>query len=377
MADINLHPATDSTSTAHADALGTATAGQEAAASRAKLSEQASLQPETNSAHLDKPPVKADEGIHWGHIAKDVGIGYGAIVGGIALTAGLIYGAGKFRLAFLPAAKPFASFVENELGAIRPAEWEELIAAGSRTADPLRTLIQMPHYGGQYADAVHMEKIIAAARDEVLSGKIQTADRLEDAISCNYLGSWHARVTKFDEQSGTFVNALRKESKFRLTGPKQYPYLEKLQDLGWFGRRDEVELGGQNYYVGSVRKRFGALQFVMPKDKTFEKAADQRLEELFTENLASRDLPQTPENLQASLERAGESEWLRARVWRYRRGTSGISQLNARTWLELGGIDSGRFAKGIDPNMEALTTPSMSEYKAKYPTFFQTPPKYF
>ena len=238
---------------------------------------------------------------------------------------------------------------------------------GIATADPFRSLINISGYGGSKLRAVQMEKIIASARDGVISGDLSGGKQVEQFIAKRYLPAF--REIPPDQMSRSYDTA------FLLGKHRAYaPTLESL--AGKAGHTAQVELDGKEFnLVRTHISRSDGVTWYLPRDRELRQATSTRVDSLF-EGLVSDVGERSPAVLNAQVDRVAEMEWLNAQTWKYDRGSAGISQLESRTWLEVAGIDSGAYKKGIDPNLEALTR-SLPDFKAAYPSFFKEPPTYF
>jgi len=241
------------------------------------------------------------------------------------------------------------------------------LETGIATADPFRSLINIGGYGSSKVRAVQMEKIIAAARDGVISGDLSGGKQVEQFIARRYLPEF--RRNELADMSRTYDQAwpFNKHRKY-------IPTLESL--VGKSSHMAKVTLDDKEFnLVRTVMSAKDGVSWKLPAGKELGQAARTRVDSLF-DGLVSDAGERSPRVMNAQIDRVAEMEWLNAQTWKYERGSAGISQLESRTWLEVAGIDSGAYKKGIDPNLEALTR-SLPEFKAAYPTFFKEPPTFF
>jgi len=241
------------------------------------------------------------------------------------------------------------------------------VETGIKTADPFRSLINIGGYGGSKMRAVQMEKIVAAARDGVISGDLSGGKQVEQFIAKQYLPAF--REISPDKMTRSYDTA------FLLGKHRSYvPVLESL--AGKAGHTAKVELDGKEFnLVQTYISRSDGVGWRLPRSHELRTAASTRVDALF-DGLVSNVGERSPKVLNAQMDRVAEMEWLNAQTWKYDRGSAGISQLESRTWLEVAGIDSGAYKKGIDPNLEALTR-SLPEFKSAYPSFFKEPPTFY
>ena len=237
------------------------------------------------------------------------------------------------------------------------------------TADPFRTLIDIRGYGGRKLIAVRMEDIVARTRNQFISGDLRTAADVEQAIARQYMpgmrGEAAAEARIYDHAN---------------TRRKHRSYLPAFQNLTAEGHGEHIAtaaVNNKNYRF--IRTLFDpsnhGASWEFSRTPETAKVASKRIEHLFVE-LVELKGEKSGTVLQSQLERVAELEWLNAQTWKYSRGSAGVSQLEARTWLEMAGIDSGRFHKGLDPNLEALTR-TLPNFKAAYPSFFKQAPSFF
>lgn len=261
----------------------------------------------------------------------------------------------------------------------------KLASADVHTYDPLRTLLRVDGYGGNPSSAVSMERIVAGTRNDVLSGKLTTHADVERRIASQYLdhvhGQVYAPIDPAFKGSSVIPNlAARMYSQAGLLEKHEQwkPLLRRV--VGPEGEHQATAtIDGQTHnFVKTEHDFLVGYSWKLPTsaDAAAFSAAARRQDNLFEQLLKSREAGESPIALNQNLERVAEMEWLNAQTWKYVRGSAGVSQLEARTWLEIAGIDSGRFKAHIDPNIEALTR-SLDNYKRAYPTFFQNPPNYF
>jgi hypothetical protein len=255
----------------------------------------------------------------------------------------------------------------------------ELRHHGVRTYDPLRTLVRIPGYGASAETAFELEKLIASAKTVAQ----ETGDRhaVEQHIAKSYLTAFRHggyRPLEAHEQAEHVIpNYAGREYKYAPPMLKHKPYEPTLLRL---------TKNGVNAFYGNIdgrRRAFAAvihtddgLDWILPQDKTLMTSTYNRSDELFAQVNESKAEPHSSASIAKNLERVAEQEWLNAQTWRWRRGSAGISQVEARTWLEMVDIDSTRFKEGVDPNLEALTR-DMNDYKSVYPDFFDSYPQYF
>lgn len=246
------------------------------------------------------------------------------------------------------------------------------------TASPYRTLIPMSGYGKSKINAIGMEGIIGKTREEILSGGLNTGREVEDFIANRYFKGF---VKSSSPQASSTVEsgALERAYDHATAQRKHRSYAERVGGLVGSAQshQAQIELGGR--LIPLIRTHRDSLNngacWELIQSATTKELIQARKDKLFSELLAERQArSQTVLNNQ--LQRVAEMEWLSAQHWRYDRGSAGISQLQARTWLEVAHIDSGKFRKGIDPNLEALTR-SLPDYKANYANLFKKPPKFF
>ncbi|HEY9773569.1 MAG TPA: hypothetical protein V6C81_07140 [Planktothrix sp.] len=274
------------------------------------------------------------------------------------------------------AALPLVGFV----ALTNPGEAVEQLSAGLgelvRTSDEARTLIPIEGYGADTAVAQKMEAIIASARNGVSSGRFDSAQKLESFIHDQYFAKIYPDLKPLAGEARTYVE----------TGPslKNYPYRPRMDALLGADNNHVAEASINNKSVKFVRSfkhdddvlaEILGTRWQLPTDPEVFKAASSRKEELFRE-LVSSVGRQSPRMLDENVARAGEAEWLNAQTWKYNRGSAGISQLEARTWMEVAGIDSGRFRAGVDPNMEGLTSP-YNGFGQAYKSMFEKPPQFY
>ena len=263
-----------------------------------------------------------------------------------------------------------------------------------KTADSLRTLIRLPGYGADPQMALRMEHIIGQSREAVLSGGLATRSQLEQQIVARYATEVVGREIiprKFD------LPDLKNPYTCLGLGEKNRAYTDQLAQ--WV--RDQPEktyvqthymrprrepdpsrisralIGDREYQFTRttlrVDKQTPWISFDLTNDGAAVEAANTRSSQLFDGIMSDRHLPKTEAYVQNSFEHVGELEWLNAQTWKYTGGTSGISQLEARTWLELAGIDTGRYRAFIDPNLEAHVR-TLPDYVKAYRTFFEPLP---
>ena len=207
-----------------------------------------------------------------------------------------------------------------------------------RTSDPFRTLIQMHGYGKFPQSAMEMEKIIAESRDNISVGSLSNESDLRQSIASKYVGA----VRNFSEaETRPYDQAYM--------FPKHYPYERAFwRSLG--SEKSELQMtgliDGQEIPFAKMYQEKYEKGWRLPTDPKTLEIAQTRLDRLYQEILASRAEAQTPALLAHHVELAGEGEWLNAQLWRYKVGSAGISQIEARTWLESVGADSGRFKIG-------------------------------
>jgi hypothetical protein len=263
-----------------------------------------------------------------------------------------------------------------------------------RTNDPERFLIRISTYSDSPRNAAKVEQIIGNARNAVLEGRINSARRLEKFISSRYIREFHpyieppiARVDKttglarpfFDPWSGEIVpyrtpSMPRHESyagrALQLVGKDQ----EHLMTAKLNGQ--EVEFVRTMGYDLKSPWLFGKPWWQLPENKQTFDIAGRRSEQLWSEVVGDRALPPSAQRLAHTVNKVAEMEWLGAQTWKYYRGGAGTAQAVSRSLLEISGIDSGRFKPGVDPNLEALTTP-LPQYIQNYIDFFERKPFYF
>jgi hypothetical protein len=255
----------------------------------------------------------------------------------------------------------------------------ELRSHGVRTYDPLRTLVRMPGYGDSAETAFKLEKLIASAKTVAL----ETGDRnaVEQHLAEKYLTAFRHggyRPLEVQEQGEHVIpNYAGREYRYAAPMPKHKPYEPKFLELTKGGAHAFYgEIDGQRRAFAGLIHTDDGIDWILPQDKPLFAATAKRSDELFAQVDESKHEPHSSAMIAKNLERVAEQEWLNAQTWRWRRGNAGISQLEARTWLEMADIDSTRFKVGIDPNLEALTR-DMNDYKSIYPHFFDTYPQYF
>jgi hypothetical protein len=262
------------------------------------------------------------------------------------------------------------------------------------TIDPERFFLRLPQYENDSAVAHGVEQIIGNARDSVLAGKLNSAKELEKFISSRYIPEVHPYrdppFSRVDETTGAarpFLDPYL-NTPLGYRSPmmsKHVPYSERA--LALVGQNKEhvmtARLNGQEVefvktagYSLPAPWLFAKPWWTAPEHAQAFKAAGLRSEELWNEIIDSRRLPPTPERLHRTVEQVAETEWLGAQTWKYYNGSAGTAQAVSRTLLEVSGIDSVRFKVGIDPNLEALTTP-LSQYVRNYIHFFEQTPHYF
>ncbi|MBS2010388.1 MAG: hypothetical protein JST01_25280 [Cyanobacteria bacterium SZAS TMP-1] len=237
-----------------------------------------------------------------------------------------------------------------------------------QTAQPFRSLINIGGYGSSKFKAVGMESIIAGARNSVISGDVTTGRELEQFIAKRYLPDF--RKYPLDEMSRSYDEASLLRKHFR--------YAPTLEQLAGPTRKHiaTATIEGQEFQlVTTWNSKANGLTWLLPRSKELNAAARTRIDKLF-DGLLQESGERSPSVLNAQMDRVAEMEWLNAQTWKYSRGSAGISQLESRTWMELAGIDSGKYRAGIDPNLEALSR-SLPDFKQAYPSFFKTPPTFF
>lgn len=248
------------------------------------------------------------------------------------------------------------------------------------TASPYRTLIPLRGYGADKLSAIRMEKVIGSTREAILAGRLTTAREVEDSIATKYFGNVLNKSGDYERmRDSTQVDSLERLYDHATAHRKHRPYAIKVEELvgNAASHQASTEIEGRNVLLVKTHRdnlNNGACWELVQSPRTKE-LVQKRKEELFTELMATRN-NRGDTTLKEQLDRVAEMEWLSGQVWRFDRGSAGISQLQARTWLETAQIDSGKFRKGIDPNLEALTS-SLTDYKANYPKFFRKPPAFF
>jgi hypothetical protein len=246
-----------------------------------------------------------------------------------------------------------------------------------KTAFPLRSLVRIGGYGSSEQTALAMEKIIAGARGGIDNGKLQTGADVEQYIAKGYMQKMYPKFGGVFDRG--YIEAL-----------------PRLKNLAYAGKFDKLfasspeyvattQIDGRNWnLMKSVKVDYWdphtrtdyRIKWLFPRSSELKEAVQGRIDKLFGEVMATKTTPHSVESLNETLSRVAEMEWLNANLWKYARGSAGISQLEARTWLEAAGIDSGRYKKMVDPNLEALIRP-LDDFRRAYPTFFEEAPNYF
>ena len=239
--------------------------------------------------------------------------------------------------------------------------------AGIRTSDRLRTLMQMNGYGNDPAAAFQMEKIIAHGRDAVTAGSISNSQSLERFVAENYIKGVLGKP-KIEDRIYEEASLM----------PKHRPYAKRISDL--LLGRSEVDLGakidGRYVNFASLLKEWHGIGWKLPTEQHVMELGTQRVNKLFENMMNARGESPSDALLDHHLRIASESDWLNGNMWKYDVGSAGVSQLQTRIWLELAGIDSGRYKVGIDPNLEALTKP-LADFQNDYPHMFERRPSFY
>ena len=81
-----------------------------------------------------------------------------------------------------------------------------------------------------------------------------------------------------------------------------------------------------------------------------------------------------PENMDEFNSTVAEIRWVLAHSTPWLRGSDAISNVFMRAIYKAAGIKTYPLAKGVSLDMEAYCT-ELSEYKKKFPAFFETPPE--
>lgn len=237
-----------------------------------------------------------------------------------------------------------------------------------QTAQPFRSLIPIRGYGGSKFGALRMERIIADARDGVFAGDLKTGSDVERRIAEQYMPGFRKYPVEEMQRDYPYAVSMDKHGSY-------FPSFEKLTGRGWHVAKANIAGEDVSFISTRVDRLDSRIEWEFPSGTKALDAARGRIDSLFS-HLVAQSGERTPQALSSQLDRVAELEWLNAQTWKYARGSAGISQLESRTWMEVAGIDSGRYAKGIDPNLEALSR-TLPDFKAAYPSFFKKPPAFF
>ena len=282
----------------------------------------------------------------------------------------------------------------------REAKTTSKTSVSSEQIDPLRTLIRLPGYGSDPEIALKMERIIAESKIAVLEGVITSRAALEQNIASRY-GSevlndevkpriWNAPrlyiCLPLAEKNKPYEENL---ARFVLEQPVRIPISYRAEAYEKIVRVANAIIDGKSYDFTNFVHRIPRHQNNFPFEITCEErpyttidlaldekalvAANKRSSELFDQLIANRNTPKSPEYIQSVLRKVAEIEWLNAQTWKYNRGSSGTSALEARILLDLAGVVTGRLKEGVDPNLEALSS-TLDDYKNNYAALFETPP---
>jgi hypothetical protein len=264
--------------------------------------------------------------------------------------------------------------------------------SGIETAHPDRFLIRMPGYGYDATAAAKAENLIAATRDAIKSGEINSAAQLDHYVAPKYYQSFLRHQFRFQSMDRIAETGEADRFDLALKG-KHEPYNQRL-----FARFKSTgkpftlnaNLGGEEVPVTAVRlqknMRYGADRFLngssetsarpalaMSTDKVVLGKMSDRLETLFQEITGKAEAaPETAAN-PPDMQKFGEFEWLSAHQYKERKAVAGITQIKIRALLEAMGYDSGRFKVRVDPNLEALTS-DMEPFTRKYADLFAIKP---
>jgi hypothetical protein len=284
----------------------------------------------------------------------------------------------------------------------REAKTTSKTSVSSELIDPLRTLIRLPGYGSDPEIALKMERIIAESKIAVVEGVITSRAALEQNIASRY-GSevlndevkpraWNAprlyiclqlaaKNKPYEENLAKFVHEqpVRIPNKFRGDTEQVSGRVTSAIIDGKFYNfthiKEEIS-GNRTYYRNGIpcsEQQRTSITIDLAFDEKALVAANKRSSELFDQLIANRNAPKSPEYIQSVLRKVAEIEWLNAQTWKYNRGSSGTSALEARILLDLAGVITGRLKEGVDPNLEALSS-TLDDFKNNYAALFETPP---
>jgi len=261
--------------------------------------------------------------------------------------------------------------------------------SGIETAHPDRFLVRMPGYGYDAKAAAKAENLIAATRDAIKSGEIDSAAQLDRFVAPRYYKTFLRHQFKFSSMNRIAETGEADRFDLVLKG-KHEPYNERLlAQLKPGGSKImlKAKLDGEDVAVTSLsleRNLSGANslsqetimrpRLAITTDKAVLDKMDNRLEALF-QQITGKIPPASLQTAQIApdMEKYGEYEWLSAHQYKERKAVAGITQVKIRALLEASGYDSGRFKVGVDPNLEAFTS-DMEPFVQKYGDLFAIKP---
>lgn len=248
-----------------------------------------------------------------------------------------------------------------------------------KTADPLRSLIRIEGYGGRRTKALAMEKIVASARNHIADQSLTTGSDVEQFIADRYMTKLHKWRGGSLQRGYNEAFPHRKHRAYDarfdqlLADSSDYIATTNIDGKNWNLMKTQKSTFWEETIKETIKHNY---RWLFPRSEALKQSVNGRVNQLFSEVMATRSMPQSTEALSANISRVAEMEWLNANLWKYQRGGAGVSQLESRTWLEAAGIDSGRYKQSVDPNLEALIRP-LDDFKTAYPSFYEKPPNYF
>ncbi|PZM78331.1 MAG: hypothetical protein DKT66_24180 [Candidatus Melainabacteria bacterium] len=254
--------------------------------------------------------------------------------------------------------------------------------------DVERTIVSTRGHDIDLSAAHRAESIISRARELMQKGLIYSNHQLESLVASDYLNSAleNGRLSSVGDLLLGGSRAINPHSGDLYSVPNTITladpaYREKLDAMmqGKDVHTTKAMIDGKEVALSNLSRTSAnaesSLAFKGIHDLADKARVERRKELLFTEIQTLSKEESNPARLKQITRRVAELEWLSIHSADYWQGSAELAQMRSRALLDAAGIESGRFKNGLNPTMEALTTP-MSDYVAKYENMYETPMRF-
>ncbi|MBA3994889.1 MAG: hypothetical protein C0469_15320 [Cyanobacteria bacterium DS2.3.42] len=251
-----------------------------------------------------------------------------------------------------------------------------------------RTVLTTAGQDINLASAQRAESAISHARDQVQRGLIKSHHELEALVANDYLNSQleagklstvadllRGGRRAINPHDGNFYGVANIVAQ---NDPTYRQRIEQvLQDKNSHTNKAVIE--GKEVSFATLSRQPNqsgdtTLAYKGPQDIADKARVEKRKEALFSEIQALAKQEGDPARLKQITRRVAELEWLSVQSADYWQGSSELAQMRSRALFDAAGVETGRFKKGVNPGLEALTTP-LSEFVANYEKMYENPPR--